>query len=43
MRRSCPENASLHELDCHINDAAFADKALEILDSWIASGIVKGG
>ncbi|MFY0309026.1 Tm-1-like ATP-binding domain-containing protein [Leisingera sp. D0M16] len=42
MRRSCPENASLHELDCHINDAEFAAKALEILDSWIASGVVKG-
>ncbi|UWQ46557.1 Tm-1-like ATP-binding domain-containing protein [Leisingera aquaemixtae] len=43
MRRRCPGNASLHELDCHINDAAFAAKALEILDSWIASGIVQGG
>ncbi|QDI76682.1 MULTISPECIES: Tm-1-like ATP-binding domain-containing protein [Leisingera] len=43
MRRRCPGNASLHELDCHINDAAFAAKALEILDSWIASGIVQSG
>ncbi|WP_411352276.1 Tm-1-like ATP-binding domain-containing protein [Leisingera aquaemixtae] len=43
MRRRCPGNASLHELDCHINDATFAAKALEILDSWNASGIVQGG
>ena len=28
-------------LDCHINDQAFADKALEILDGWIADGTVK--
>ena len=43
MRRRCPGNASLHELDCHINDAEFAAKALEIFDSWIASGVVNGG
>ncbi|WP_264210895.1 Tm-1-like ATP-binding domain-containing protein [Leisingera thetidis] len=41
MRRSCPGNASLHELDCHINDAEFAAKALEVLDGWIESGAVK--
>ncbi|UWQ84311.1 Tm-1-like ATP-binding domain-containing protein [Leisingera caerulea] len=43
MRRRCPGNASLHELGCHINDAEFAAKALEIFDSWIASGVVNGG
>ncbi len=43
IRAFCPENAVLHELDCHINDAAFAGKALEILDGWIASGVVKTG
>ncbi|UWQ27874.1 Tm-1-like ATP-binding domain-containing protein [Leisingera sp. M523] len=43
MRASCPGNAVLHELDCHINDAAFSGKALEILDGWISSGVVKTG
>ena len=43
MRASCPRNAALHDLECHINDQAFADKALEIFDAWIASGVVKGG
>ena len=27
-------------LDCHINDQAFSDAALEILDGWIANGTV---
>ena len=27
-------------LDCHINDAAFADAALDVLDGWIADGTV---
>lgn len=43
MRERCPENAELHELDCHINDADFCAKTLEILDGWIASGVVKTG
>lgn len=29
------------EIDAHINDQAFADKALEILDTWVANGTVK--
>ena len=29
------------ELDCHINDEAFAEAALTVLDKWIAEGIVK--
>nr|WP_323777895.1 Tm-1-like ATP-binding domain-containing protein [Amylibacter sp.] len=28
------------EVDAHINDAAFADKALEIFDRWVADGTV---
>lgn len=28
------------EVDAHINDAAFADKALEIFDTWVADGTV---
>lgn len=40
IRRSLPATATLEELDCHINDAAFCDKVLEIFDQWIASGVV---
>lgn len=29
------------DVDCHINDQEFADKALEILDGWIDSGVIK--
>ena len=36
----CPENVELHHLDAHINDDAFADAALAILDGWIAAGQV---
>ena len=33
-------NVIYHEINAHINDQAFADKALEILDDWIERGIV---
>ena len=39
---NCPPNAELVEIGAHINDAAFADKALEIFDRWRAEGIVAG-
>ncbi|MEM7377613.1 MAG: Tm-1-like ATP-binding domain-containing protein [Pseudomonadota bacterium] len=29
------------ELDCHINDDAFADVALALFDAWVADGTVK--
>ncbi len=32
---------SLSEVDAHINDQAFADKALEIFDAWVADGTIK--
>ena len=41
MRRAVPGNVALHELDTHINDAAFCDKALEIFDGWVADGTVR--
>lgn len=43
MRASCPGNARLEEIDAHINDAAFAARALEIFDEWCARGIVTRG
>jgi len=36
-----PPNVDAHRIACHINDAAFADKALEIFDRWCADGTVK--
>jgi uncharacterized protein (UPF0261 family) len=41
VRKHCPANVSLLELDAHINDAAFTTAALAVLDRWIADGIVK--
>jgi uncharacterized protein (UPF0261 family) len=43
MRANVPENAELHEIAGHINDAAFSAKALEIFDRWVAEGIVPPG
>ena len=40
LENTLPENVTQHRIACHINDAAFADKALEIFDSWRAAGIV---
>lgn len=36
----CPANVQLHRLDAHINDDAFADAALAVLDGWIEDGTV---
>ena len=41
MRNSIVLPAQLSEIDAHINDQAFADTALEILDAWIADGTIK--
>ncbi|MDE4132829.1 Tm-1-like ATP-binding domain-containing protein [Phaeobacter sp. QD34_3] len=43
MQAAYPKNAALHALDCHINDAEFADKVLEIFDAWVAEGVIPGG
>ena len=41
LRASCPPNATLHEVDAHINDAEFAAAALAVFDDWRASGVVQ--
>jgi uncharacterized protein (UPF0261 family) len=41
FRRAVKAPISLSEPDCHINDQAFADLALAVLDDWVARGIVK--
>lgn len=40
MRAGCPANVTLVELDCHINDPAFSEAALAVLDGWIEKGVV---
>ena len=41
MRKQMTAPLQFSELDCHINDQAFADKALEIFDAWMADGTIK--
>ena len=41
MRKVIQAPIGFSEIDAHINDQAFADKALEILDGWVADGTVK--
>ena len=41
LQETCPDNVNQVTLDCHINDAEFADQALAIFDDWIAQGIVR--
>ncbi|MBN8629930.1 MAG: Tm-1-like ATP-binding domain-containing protein [Rhodobacterales bacterium] len=38
VRAACPQNVRLVELDAHINDPAFAEAALAVVDGWIAQG-----
>ncbi len=40
MRACIKAPIHLTEINAHINDQAFADKALEIFDHWVAEGIV---
>ncbi len=43
IRNNVSAPVDLVEIDAHINDQAFADKALEILDGWVADGAVPAG
>ena len=40
MRKAIQAPATLTEIDAHINDPAFAEAALGVLDRWISEGIV---
>ena len=40
LEQTLPRNVVAHRIECHINDAKFADKALEVFDSWSASGFI---
>ncbi|SMX44703.1 Tm-1-like ATP-binding domain-containing protein [Octadecabacter ascidiaceicola] len=41
IEATLPTNVAKHRIPCHINDAGFADKALEIFDGWCADGTIK--
>ena len=41
MRKVMTEPIKFTELDCHINDQEFADKAIEIFDAWLLDGTIK--
>ncbi|MBL4766827.1 MAG: Tm-1-like ATP-binding domain-containing protein [Rhodobacteraceae bacterium] len=43
IKAKIPDNVDLSVLDCHINDAEFSDKALEVFDAWVADGTVRSG
>jgi uncharacterized protein (UPF0261 family) len=38
IRRTCPPNVALTEIDAHINDPEFTEAVLAIVDGWIAEG-----
>lgn len=43
FRQSIKPPVELHDLDLHINDAAFVDQALAVFDRWVEEGhIVRG-
>ena len=41
IEQAIPAGTTLHPLDCHINDAGFAGKVLEIFDDWVERGLIK--
>jgi len=40
LEKGLPANVDVHRVDGHINDAIFADTALQVFDAWRASGVV---
>lgn len=40
MRDAAPPNVDVHDLDLHINDAAFSDAVLAIFDGWVRAKAV---
>lgn len=41
MRQVMKSPIGFSELDCHINDQAFVDRALEVFDVWLADGTIR--
>ncbi|MCI2397839.1 Tm-1-like ATP-binding domain-containing protein [Aliiroseovarius subalbicans] len=40
LRKCCPDNVTLVELNAHINDPAFSDAALSVFDGWLDDGTI---
>ena len=40
LRKCCPDNVTLVEINHHINDVEFAEKTLEIMDAWAADELI---
>ena len=40
-QKTIPENVTLINLDCHINDPEFCERALAIFDQWVSAGIIR--
>ena len=43
MRLAVKPPVELHEISDHINSTAFATKALDVFDAWVANGIIPAG
>jgi uncharacterized protein (UPF0261 family) len=43
LRARVAPNTRLIEIDAHINDAAFAQAALQVFDQWVAEGLIAPG
>ncbi|MGV8986846.1 MAG: Tm-1-like ATP-binding domain-containing protein [Cypionkella sp.] len=41
LQSTCPRHVRRISLDAHINDEAFTDAALAVVDDWIARGVLK--
>ncbi|MBT4083986.1 MAG: Tm-1-like ATP-binding domain-containing protein [Alphaproteobacteria bacterium] len=41
LRTTVAPSIQMTELDCHINDEAFTDLAMEIFDGWVSAGTVE--
>lgn len=40
FRKSLKDPVVLHDLDMHINDAAFVREALSVFDAWVSAGLI---
>mgnify|MGYP001160935251 FL=1 len=40
LKETVSKSVNFTEIDAHINDPAFTDKALEIFDKWVEDGTV---
>jgi uncharacterized protein (UPF0261 family) len=40
VRAACPPNVRLVEMDAHINDPEFSAATLQVVDGWMASGLL---